>query len=130
MQGEERRVGVVGQSVDTTDACPCAPSPAHPDLLSNNPVARFVDHVIRHHSRELFHVTILLNRHPARRQHESVSDETINIWGKSTGEVVGLVRAKAIDVMVDLAGHTADNRLDVFACSPAPVQVVMMVFIN
>lgn len=44
------------------------------------------------------------------------------IFGMSDERVAQLVRADCIDVLIDLSGHTAHNRLLTFARKPAPVQ--------
>jgi len=45
------------------------------------------------------------------------------VGGMDARSIGALIRTDAIDVLFDLAGHTAHSRPDVFAARPAPVQV-------
>ncbi|MEK7412468.1 MAG: tetratricopeptide repeat protein, partial [Planctomycetota bacterium] len=60
------------------------------------------------------------------RRLESVTDAWRNIAGLTDEAVAERVVADGIDILIDLSGHTARNRLLVFARKPAPVQVTYL----
>lgn len=55
-------------------------------------------------------------------------DQWVPCAHMSDDELAASIRADAIDVLIDLSGHTAGNRLLVFARKAAPVQVSWMGF--
>lgn len=96
-----------------------------PDFKRHS-VAYFIEPVLSAHSRAQFEVFCYSNVSVAdqvtRRIQES-ADQWRGIIGMSDGEAADLVRKDGIDILVDLAGHTAGNRISIFAGKPAPVQV-------
>jgi predicted O-linked N-acetylglucosamine transferase (SPINDLY family) len=53
-------------------------------------------------------------------------DAWVPIMGLDDDTVAARIAADQIDILVDLAGHTAGNRLAVFARRPAPIQVTWL----
>lgn len=91
-----------------------------------HPVAYFLDPLLRSLDRTRFKV-ILLSNSPKRDEWTeklcSYGDEFLQITELSAEELQTLCREHEIDIVVDLAGHTASNRLDGLSLRLAPVQV-------
>jgi predicted O-linked N-acetylglucosamine transferase (SPINDLY family) len=125
---------------------------ATPTSYSNSPRADrrlrigYVSGDFRHHSVSFF-LLPLLNCHDRQRvevfcysntlRKDSVTDAIrrfVDHWrdidASSDDAAVQTIRADAIDILVDLSGHTRGNRLGVFARKPAPVQMTYLGYPN
>jgi len=95
-----------------------------PDFRKHS-VAYFIEPVMVSHNREDFEVfcyaNVLAQDEVTERIQASVDHWRI-IAGLSDEEAAELIRRDTIDILVDLAGHTANNRILLFARKPAPVQ--------
>jgi predicted O-linked N-acetylglucosamine transferase (SPINDLY family) len=89
-------------------------------------VAYFIEPVIIAHNHEYFEVFCYSNsvKHDeVTKRIQAHADQWRNIVGMSDEQVTELIRKDGIDILADLAGHTAYNRILVFARKPAPIQV-------
>jgi predicted O-linked N-acetylglucosamine transferase (SPINDLY family) len=95
----------------------------------NHSCAYFVEPLLAAHDRAAVEVFCYANvsrpdATTARLKAYDVSWRSIH--GMKDEAAADLVRGDGIDILVDLAGHTADNRLLLFAHKPAPVQVTWL----
>ena len=61
-------------------------------------------------------------------KYKSYVDHWIRTDGMKDDELVQKIRSLGIDILVDLAGHTRNNRLSIFAQKPAPVSLTWLGF--
>lgn len=99
-----------------------------PDFREH-PVAFFIEPVLANHSRDAVEVFCYNNAPLA--QHDQLT-ERLKSLGHQWRDVADLPDKKLaklienedrVDILVDLVGHTANNRLTLFAYQPAPVQL-------
>lgn len=105
-----------------------------PDYFHHS-VSFFCHALFQYHNRDLFEVFIYSSA--VREDEKTELFKTLvpeSHWRKVTGrparEVAEMIRADQIDILVELAGHTANNRLDVAALKPAPVQFTYIGYNN
>jgi len=105
-----------------------------PDFFHHS-VSFFCHALFEHHNLDFFEVFLYSNTTREDDKTElfkSMVPETN--WKKVTGmlarDVANLIREDHIDILVELAGHTANNRLDVVALKPAPVQITYIGYNN
>lgn len=103
-----------------------------PDFQSHS-VAYFLESLLEHHDPaqvEVYCYSHVLHPDAVTHRLQNLATHWRRIIGRSDSEVADLIRADGIDILVDLAGHTANNRLPVFARKPAPVQVTWLGYPN
>lgn len=103
-----------------------------PDFREHS-VAYFISPLLREHNREaveVFCYSDVAKTDAATASLHELADHWLGTVTLSDAELAERIRADEIDILVDLAGHTAGNRLDVFARQPAPIQISWLGYPN
>jgi predicted O-linked N-acetylglucosamine transferase (SPINDLY family) len=95
------------------------------DFRSHSAALTFLP-VLRNHDHQAFQVAC----YSCSTLPDSVTDQCracADIWVDasrlSQEELADRIQADGVDILIDLSGHSAGNRLPVFAAKPAPIQV-------
>ena len=92
-------------------------------------VSYFVEPLLEQWNRENLEITLYscgeqFDDYSARLQ--SKADRWVNLRGHSDEACINQILQDEIDILVDLAGHTAGNRLTLFGAKAAPIQATYL----
>lgn len=103
-----------------------------PDFRRHS-VAYFFEPILFAHNRdavEVFCYSDVLRPDEVTARMKAKADGWREIAGHSDDQVDQMIRQDRIDILIDLAGHTGNNRMLVFARKPAPLQVTYLGYPN
>src|SRR6185437_9595977 len=103
-----------------------------PDFRTHS-VAYFLMPLFKAHDRavvEVFCYSDVIRPDAVTARFSGLADHWVSALGMPDDTLAERIRADKIDILVDLAGHTAHNRLRVFASKPTPVQVTYLGYSN
>jgi len=105
-----------------------------PDLRKHS-VAYFIEPVLARHDRARHEIYCYAEVPKAKQDDTSarlktLCDHWVDACGLSDRALAERIRLDGIDILVDLAGHTAHNRIMAFAYRPAPVQISYIGYAN
>lgn len=100
------------------------------DDFIDHPVAHLISGLFKEHDRRKFKVNIY-NHSEEKNDYflnkiKSSCDKYTNIRDLSNIDAAKLINQDNVDILVDLKGHTAFNRLGIFYHRPAPIQVSLL----
>lgn len=88
--------------------------------------------VFEHHDKDCFEVFAYSHgpdeKSAMRARVEAAIEHFVDVRTLPSREIAKRIADDRIDILIDLKGHTAGNRLEVFAYRPAPVQVTFLGF--
>jgi predicted O-linked N-acetylglucosamine transferase (SPINDLY family) len=101
--------------------------------LRRHPVGYFMADLLANIDRGRFHLHAYANQ-VWQDELTARIRPSFRVWRDVTAlgdeQLAARIREDAIDILVDLSGHTSGNRLPVFALKPAPVQVSYLGYFN
>lgn len=120
---------------DASEGRPLTVGYVSPDFFTHS-VSYFIEGPLARHNRKRFRVICYANvpkggdAKTARFKTMVGEENWRQIETLDSLECAKLVEKDKVDILVDLAGHTANNRLDVFALRPAPIQMTWIGYPN
>ena len=105
------------------------------DIIKKHSVTYFLRSILINKDDEQFETIFISNIDPKKeddttREFEILFDDRIDIFSKNDLDATNILRAKKIDIVIDLMSITSDNRIELLKNRVAPIQISWMGFCN
>ncbi len=93
----------------------------------------FFEPILKNHDKSYVEIYCYANVHEpddTTERLKTMVDEWCSTLEMSDKEVAQKIHGDKIDILIDLAGHTAKNRLRIFSYNPAPIQITYLGYCN
>ena len=105
------------------------------DILRNHSTTFFLKDTIRYLDKSKFKIfifSIAKKDYDDTSQNElrNIADEWFDLKNSNNQEVVELIQQKKINILFDLMGYTASERLEIFNSRVAPIQISWLAYLN
>ncbi len=97
--------------------------------LRRHPIEHYFMGVLEAHDRTRFEIVLfptVAEEDEVTARYRALADRWVSLAPLNDTQAADRIVAERIDILVDLAGHTAGNRLPVFGMRPAPVQATWL----
>ena len=98
--------------------------------FNEHPVAQAIEPAFRLHDREKFEIVAcsygLIDSSSYSESIRAHADKWLDLRGLSDHEAALKIQESGVQILVDLAGHTKNNRIAIMAYKPAPIQCLYM----
>ncbi|WP_320195538.1 glycosyl transferase [Agrobacterium rosae] len=102
------------------------------DLFDKHATMKLIRRVLELHDRDRFEVTLFCHSDPdllkTNQADRALWGNVVTIRDMTNEEALAEIKARGIDILVDLKGHTAGNRTAILNMGAAPVQVAWIGF--
>ncbi|SCX16100.1 O-linked N-acetylglucosamine transferase, SPINDLY family protein [Agrobacterium rosae] len=102
------------------------------DLFDKHATMKLIRRVLELHDRDRFEVTLFCHSDPdllkTNQADRALWGNVVTIRDMTNEEALAEIKARNIDILVDLKGHTAGNRTAILNMGAAPVQVAWIGF--
>ncbi len=96
-------------------------------------IVYFFEPLLNYHDANMFETFCYYNNNIFDNFTEIIKNKTDNwrnIFSVSDFDVSNIIKNDNIDILIDLSGHTGQNRLKLFALKPAPIQITWLGYPN